>query len=139
MRRCHQVNHSNRCAAGMGIGVHYLRKPPRCSIVCAVVTGVLHFLFLSGGYLGLLGGGVPLPCRKPILVCFEFPFQFNELRRVMIYSSSLSESFIQCGEMKYQRHPGSRLRSLTIYALFFLICFFTILLPWAYIFTDFKF
>ena len=68
--------------------------------------------YISCSFPGVIwdysGGGVPLPCRKFIMVCFEFRFQFDELRGVMIYSSSLSESFIQCGEMKYQRHPGSK-------------------------------
>ena len=102
MRRCHQVNHSNRCVAGMGIGVRYLRKPPRCSIVGAVVIGVLHFLLFSGIIWGCLG--FTCGVEKVIMVGFRFPFQFNELREVMICSSSLSESFVRRGEMKYKRH-----------------------------------
>ncbi|CUS13581.1 unnamed protein product [Tuber aestivum] len=69
MRRCHQVNHSNRCVVGMEIGVRYLRKPPHCTIVGAVVIGALHFLSLIP-FRGVVWGylrrekGVHLPCKK---------------------------------------------------------------------------
>ena len=62
--------------------------------------------YISCSLPGLFGDAWGFTCgvEKVIMVGFRFPFQFNELREVMIYYSSLSESFVRRGEMKYKRH-----------------------------------
>lgn len=61
--------------------------------------------YISYSFPGLFGDAWGFTCgvEKVIMVGFRFPFQFNELREVMI-CSSLSESFVRRGEMKYKRH-----------------------------------
>lgn len=54
--------------------------------------------YISCSFPGVIWGclGVYPGVEKVIMVGFGFPFQFNELREVMIYSSSLSGSFVRC-------------------------------------------